>query len=439
MIKSNRLQETLAAQLSCADTAGLLNVNQTVADIMYFAPALDETATGATLLEYFSRPRAAEGVVIVRHGYPLGLVAKLDFVKAYANRAVNGDRGALPWSAWCVKHPLMCDAMEPIDTLAECSNRLGDAPLPDVFAVTCNGRYAGLGSGAALRRIRHLCTAAAMQRHLALVEQQLPLQQQADFLARARLQRHLPDHGYLHRPRQDVSGTGVAVRAFERGVALAVLSCEERGQPCAATQLSVLGWLESQLHAMPADAQAVDPAELIVRMHRFLRSDRRSPSPRSDRQPRREGRDVDEPVGVRAAVVWLPREGQSMCFAGASMGLTLLRAHTREFHHVAGACFMVGHGATPDDAGLQTHTVELDGDFRVAIVASGLIAQVGGPFNEPMGQAVLNHFFKRHASLSAADLTLALDDHLQTWLAGRPQQTDIAALVFSAGARYASR
>ena len=386
------------------------------------------------MLEFFSRPRAAEGVAIVRQGYALGLVAKLAFIKAYARQDVDGDRGALPWSTWCVPHPIMCDAMEPIETLAERSNRLEDSPSPDLFLVTCNGRYAGLGSGAALRRIQHLCKAFTMQRQLALVEQHLPLQQQAEFLARARLQRHLHDHGYVHRPRQAASSCGITVCGFEDGVALAVVSCQERGQPCAATQVSVLGWLDSQLQATRANAEAIGPADLIARMHRFLRSDRRSPSPRGDERPRQASREADGPASVMAAVVWLPRHGRSICFAGASMGLCLLRAHSRDLSNVAGTQFVAGQRATPAEAGLQSHTVELDGEFRVAIVTPGLLAQVGGPFNEPMGQAVLNQFLKRHASLTAADLAVALDGHLQTWQGSHQQLGDVAALVFSAGA-----
>lgn len=429
----------------------------TAGDLAKPVPALNDTARGADLLEYFHADEAPDCVAIVSDGMPVGLVSKLDFIKAGNAGESRAQFLTAPWTTWGSRQPLVADASEGIEALARRAHGCVDlgadrrvnagadagssagarlraaALVHDAFIVTRGSRYLGLGPVAALRSVQCAVEARAEIERLAAVEVEVPIQRHAEFLARARLQASSVDHGMLHQRRAAVSGDGVFVHTLASGTFIAVVACTENARPSARMQIATLGWLNAQMRPLAAEAPFVDPAQVLAGLQRFLSSDHRSSRPVLSRMPPDSLPGLPADEGVAAGAVWLPRQGQELLFAGAGIGISLVKAQRPAVETLEQRPHLLGHPGSGTTSVGVSKAVVLDAASRLLIYTPALVAQVGGPFNEPLGHEALAHVMHRHAGLTAAAMLKALEARVAAWRGSHPQPGDLTVLALTVG------
>jgi len=126
------------------------------------APALAPTQTNEDLVQVFSADDRLHAVAVVEDGQPIGIVNRRAFTERMAQPFARELFGRKSCTSFMNAHPLLCDAEQSLQSMADILRGEDQRYLSDGFVITSQGRYLGLGTGESLvRRVTEIRVEAA--------------------------------------------------------------------------------------------------------------------------------------------------------------------------------------------------------------------------------------------------------------------------------------
>jgi diguanylate cyclase (GGDEF)-like protein len=126
------------------------------------APALAPTQTNEDLVQVFGADDRLHAVAVVEDGQPIGIVNRRAFTERMAQPFARELFGRKSCTSFMNAHPLLCDAEQSLQSMADILRGEDQRYLSDGFVITSQGRYLGLGTGESLvRRVTEIRVEAA--------------------------------------------------------------------------------------------------------------------------------------------------------------------------------------------------------------------------------------------------------------------------------------
>ena len=126
------------------------------------APALAPMQTNEDLVQIFSADDRLHAVAVVEDGQPIGIVNRRAFTERMAQPFARELFGRKSCTSFMNAHPLLCDAEQSLQSMADILRGEDQRYLSDGFVITSQGRYLGLGTGESLvRRVTEIRVEAA--------------------------------------------------------------------------------------------------------------------------------------------------------------------------------------------------------------------------------------------------------------------------------------
>ena len=393
-------------------------------------PALDSEADTRAVLDFFATHTTQDSVAVLDGDVPIGLISKGRFISRYARELAMRSVDHMLCTSWVEIDALVVDGHTSASQLLEKASQLGRHAFVDGFVVTVNGRYAGMGSGTALRNLRLEIEAEAERERLTLMDFAYPLLQHLHFVSHDHLGRALLDHHALVQSRDAFGGDSVFVRVLGQGMLLGVLRGVRGGESCFETNLSAQLCLDTALEALERSGRPIVVGELLGQLHRMLQADNAQAHAASDLQgdSAMPGHD-----GLQVGLVWLPHHRKSLQFAGAHSALRAVRPGSLDVRQRTGSHVRVGQVDVPSDTTWATQELPLGAVHRVILVTDGVTGLVGGPFDEPLSGAQITRFLRTHSTLKASDAGQMFENMLARWQGPRELNVDLASFMFTAG------
>lgn len=132
----------------------------------------------------FSANKDLRAIPVVRHGRPVGLISRCEFVGSFAKPFHRELLGKKPCKDMMNTEPLLVEKSTPIHELSNFLSESGIKHFTDGFIITEQGRYIGLGTGQdLLREITHAQIETARYANpLTLLPGNVPINEHIDFL-----------------------------------------------------------------------------------------------------------------------------------------------------------------------------------------------------------------------------------------------------------------
>ena len=150
---------TLPAEVCCLVNAAYVtdhpyNSSRSVAAetlLRYIAPIQPET-DNETILSLFSANKNLRAIPVVKHGRPVGLINRNQFLENFSQPFQRELLGRKPCTGLMNKTPLLVEKSTPIHELSGFLSESDIQHFTDGFIITEQGRYIGLGTGQDLLR-----------------------------------------------------------------------------------------------------------------------------------------------------------------------------------------------------------------------------------------------------------------------------------------------
>ncbi len=236
--------------------------------------------------------------------------------------------------------------------------------------------------------------------------------QQAMLPMRERLDRALPDHFILYRPKAIVSGDFYWFHETEDGVLIvAVADCTGHGVPGAL--MSMIG--TNFLNQIVVEQRVTDPARVLEALHLNVR-----------RALKQDAADAETLDGMDIALCRIDRRAGKLDFAGARRPLFVIdRAGT--LHQLKGSRSGIGGAQRETNRSFSDESLEL-ADVRSIYLASDGFADQPGLTRGKYGSAALRNLFARLAAVPMRDQYAIIEHELNLFQGDTPQRDDITLL-----------
>ena len=144
---------TLPPQLLAArrPTAGRLFTKATAGELIQAAPTIAPTASTESVLDRFHSDRSLLALPVVDNGMPLGVVTRHDLLELFSARYRRELHGRKPIRSF-VPRTVIVEESVSLDETSRLMTEDGEQELAQVFIVTREGRYLGLGQTRRLLR-----------------------------------------------------------------------------------------------------------------------------------------------------------------------------------------------------------------------------------------------------------------------------------------------
>ncbi len=181
-----RLESRIPAVAATAPVSVRLTT-ETVRGITRSAPWLSPERTAAQLAERFQSEPELQAIAVVHRERPLGLVSRNHFLLQYHRPYGRELFGRHPVTRFLDPNILSVEAAEPLDAVSRKLTGTLEQTLHELFLVTEQGRYLGIGSSLdLLRRITELQLRAARYANpLTQLPGNVPIEEQIDTLLAA--------------------------------------------------------------------------------------------------------------------------------------------------------------------------------------------------------------------------------------------------------------
>ena len=152
--------------------------------LLRYEEPLDPDTESEKALAIFSANKNLQAIPVVRHGRPVGLISRNEFVDRFAKPFSHELLGKKPCKAMMNKEPLLVEKSTPIHELGNFLSESGVRHFTDGFIITEQGRYLGLGTGQDL--LREITNAqietARYANPLTMLPGNVPISEHIDFL-----------------------------------------------------------------------------------------------------------------------------------------------------------------------------------------------------------------------------------------------------------------
>lgn len=233
--------------------------------------------------------------------------------------------------------------------------------------------------------------------------------QQAKLPDKIKMQRALPRHFLLYKPKDIVSGDFYYFHKYSRGVLIAAADCTGHGVPGAF--MSIIGSEKLDEALMASN----DPSEILQHLNRGIKhSLKQTPGDDSTRD------------GMDIALCVLNTEEGTLQYAGANRPLWIIRKGQDTVEEIKATKKAIG-GHTEDDQHYETHQVQLATGDRFYIFSDGYADSFSAE-----GKKMTTKKF-REALLTTRHLDMEaqgkhLDEFVENWKGGTEQIDDILVI-----------
>ena len=227
------------------------------------------------------------------------------------------------------------------------------------------------------------------------------------------LTRALGEHFVIWEPRDVVGGDIYWSRPVQDGHILAVADCTGHGVPGAFVTLIATGALQQALAEHPDG----DPAKLIARMNRFVKS--------ALRQDLDEGQADD---GLELGVCRISERSGRVTYAGARFSLWMLPDGAVE--EIKGEKAGIGYRRAPMDFEITNHKLTVTPDTVLYMVSDGITDQIGGEKQRSFGKKRLAKLFQDHRGLPMEEQKTRFLDAFQAYQGDQLRRDDVTMIGF---------
>lgn len=388
----------------------------TAADLCIKTTAVNCDATNAAVLNLFAEHRELVSLPVLEDGRPIGLISRSIFMSRMSKQFYHEVYGKKSCIAFMDKEPLMVDAGMSIEALAFRAVEFGEKALADGFIITQDGALAGVGFGLQLMNV-----VANMQaeknRHImhsidyASVIQRAMLRASVQALAET-----LGDGHLVWQPRDVVGGDFHHFSRYQDGWFAAIADCTGHGVPGAFMTLISSSTLSSAIQQYGPR----DPAALMAEVNRGIKT------MLGQIDGRDETRGSDD--GMDAAFLWFDNVTRVLTFAGAKIGVFLLRPDGTEVESIDGERMGVGYVDSPADYCWINQKMPIAPDSLLLVTTDGLVDQIGGHKEIAYGKRRIRDSILRHRSATAEALNLAMLGDFQAWQGVQSRRDDLTFL-----------
>ncbi len=156
----------------------------TVEALMRYVEPLQPETEIEKIFAHFSENHNLRAIPVVKHGRPIGLINRYEFVDSFAQPFCRELFGKKPCMEMMNADPLMVDKSTPIHELSMFLSESGIEHFTDGFIITEQGRYVGLGTGQDLLReiTKAQIETARYANPLTLLPGNVPINEHIDFL-----------------------------------------------------------------------------------------------------------------------------------------------------------------------------------------------------------------------------------------------------------------
>ncbi len=126
--------------------------NITVESLLRYVEPFQPDTEAERVFASFSANRELRAIPVVRHGRPVGLIMRTEFIDCFAKPFQRELLGKKPCNGMMNAEPLLVEKSTPIHELSNFLSESGIEHFVDGFIITDQGRYIGLGTGQDLLR-----------------------------------------------------------------------------------------------------------------------------------------------------------------------------------------------------------------------------------------------------------------------------------------------
>lgn len=133
-----------------------------VANLMIEAPSVTTGTTNLRVADLFRQHETLHALPVLEGDAPVGLVNRRIFMERFGQPFAREIFGTKSCIEFMHANPVTCEADTPVSSLLDVLRGEDQRYLSDGFVVTCNGRFAGIGTGESLvRRVSEIRIEAA--------------------------------------------------------------------------------------------------------------------------------------------------------------------------------------------------------------------------------------------------------------------------------------
>lgn len=387
-------------------------------DLCREVPSITAAEPNERVMDLFNRHRDLAGLPVVEEGRPIGLINRSIFLSQMSKPFRIELYGRKSCIAFMDKEPLVVEAGLDIETLAFRAVAHGEKALADGFIVTRDGCFAGMATGLDLMRAVADLQASRHRQLMHSIEYASVIQQSTLRGSRDVLSQVCGDADLVWAPRDVVGGDFYQFSAHEDGWFGIVADCTGHGVPGAFMTLIASSSLTRAVEQHGPRA----PGHLLASINRSIKQmlgqfDGPQETPRSD-------------DGMDAAAFWYAPDRRRLVFAGARLGLFIVRPGVDEAEHVDGQRAGVGYVDSAADYAWTDHAIDLPAGSLVFVTTDGLIDQIGGSRGIAFGKRRLREVLALHRDAPARTVNAAMAEALQQWQGGHQRRDDLTFFCF---------
>lgn len=225
------------------------------------------------------------------------------------------------------------------------------------------------------------------------------------------MNRVLPDHFVLWRPKDRVGGDFYWMRQVNEGVLIAVGDCTGHGVPGALMSIMTISLLDQ----ITEQGQGLDPAAILSKLNRSIKA-----------TLNQGGSDGLTDDGLDIAILLISEEKAS--FAGA--GRSLFIRTSEGLLEIGGNRKAVGYRKTPLDYSFTCTSFTFAADDTFYLSTDGITDQNGGDKNISFGKTRLKQWLTRYGDKDIPLQKKLLEDELISYMGDEPQRDDITVIGF---------
>ncbi len=407
-----------------SDTTGYLEryrprLNQACAnDLCVAVPSVTTDETNEKVLELFSKHRDLTGLPVIEGTRPIGLINRNIFLSQMSKQFRMELYGRKSCIAFMDKEPLVVDAGMDIEALTFRTVAYGEKAFTDGFIITRDEAFVGMATGLQLMRAIAEMQAARNRQVMHSIEYASVIQQSTLRSSREALNRASDDASLVWEPRDVVGGDFYQFSMYERGWFATVADCTGHGVPGAFMTLIASTSLNKALEQHGAD----DPGALLASVNNSIKLmlgqvNGSDDTPGSD-------------DGMDAASFWFEPATGRMIFAGARLGLFIMRPDDTDVDVVDGQRMGIGYVDSQSDFVWTNHALDLPKGSVVFVTTDGLIDQVGGTRGIAFGKRRIRAVLMECRNSSASEINTSMSDALRVWQGQHSRRDDLTFFCF---------
>lgn len=418
------------ATLNAAPSMSTLRpiVSNNARSLLVSCPCVTPEQTNSDVFELFIRHPNMVGMPVVEGGIPIGLINRNLFLEGIAkpfHKEVYGRKSCI---AFMDKNPLVVDASTSIQDLSFQVADAGGKTLADGFIIIEHGQYAGMGLAEDLVRAITNLQAEKNRMVMESIDYASVIQKSFVRTSREEMAQTLADY-FLHwEPRDLVGGDYYYFSRFDDGFFLGIMDCTGHGVPGAFMTLIMASYLD---HTLIPDVRN-NPAEVLSRINRMVKSSFGNQSHRASRSMEEDDGEQQSDDGMDAAFVWVDTRNHQLTYAGAKLPIFWVAEGDSEVNSLDGDRSGVGYVATPNDFSWSNQQIDLKSGTCVYIATDGVWDQIGGAKQIAFGKRRLRQLLLENFHKPMAQQQQRVLEAFYEYQGNQPRRDDVTLFGFRA-------